>query len=192
ARRDRGGQTSLFERPDLRRRRRGEWRLRISQRRRGTRNDFSRTRGRDRPVVPGLAVPPPHRSIRYCRIVRHCRFGDLRSGGGTGATVRLRTPALPVRLYCLGSFLIPGFPLIAALLDLLQHQTVAAVSRFAYGLMILLAVALGLSIVIEVGNVDIARQPPLDLAYPLTLLLRAVASFLAACAFAMWFSTPLR
>ena len=40
-------------------------------------------------------------------------------------------------------FLIPGFPLIAALLDLLQHQTVAAVSRFAYGLMILLAVALG-------------------------------------------------
>jgi uncharacterized membrane protein YjjP (DUF1212 family) len=89
-------------------------------------------------------------------------------------------------------FLIPGFPLIAALLDLLQHQTVAAVSRFAYGLMILLAVALGLSIVIEVGNVDMARQPPLDLAYPLTLLLRAIASFVAACAFAMVFNTPLR
>ena len=89
-------------------------------------------------------------------------------------------------------FLIPGFPLIAALFDLLQHQTVAAVSRFAYGLMILLAVALGLSIVIEVGNVDIARQPPLDLAYPLTLLLRAIASFVAACAFAMVFNTPLR
>jgi uncharacterized membrane protein YjjP (DUF1212 family) len=89
-------------------------------------------------------------------------------------------------------FLIPGFPLIAALFDLLQHQTVAAVSRFAYGLMILLAVALGLSIVIEVGNVDIARQPPLDLAYPLTLLLRAIVSFVAACAFAMVFNTPLR
>jgi len=89
-------------------------------------------------------------------------------------------------------FLIPGFPLIAALFDLLQHQTVAAVSRFAYGLMILLAVALGLSIVIEVGNVDIARQPPLDLAYPLMLLLRAVVSFVAACAFAMVFNTPLR
>ena len=89
-------------------------------------------------------------------------------------------------------FLIPGFPLIAALFDLLQHQTVAAVSRFAYGLMILLAVALGLSIVIEVGNVDIARQPPLDLTYPLMLLLRAIASFVAACAFAMVFNTPLR
>ena len=87
-------------------------------------------------------------------------------------------------------FLIPGFPLIAALFDLLQHQTVAAVSRFAYGVMILLAVALGLSIVIEVGNVDIARQPPLDLTYPLMLLLRAIASFVAACAFAMVFNTP--
>jgi hypothetical protein len=43
-------------------------------------------------------------------------------------------------------FLIPGFPLIAALFDLLRHQTVAAVSRFAYGVMILLAVALGLSL----------------------------------------------
>ena len=89
-------------------------------------------------------------------------------------------------------FLIPGFPLIAALFDLLQHQTVAAVGRFAYGAMLLLAVALGLSIVIEVGNVDITRQPPLDLAYPLKLLLRAVASFVAACAFAMLFNTPVR
>jgi len=89
-------------------------------------------------------------------------------------------------------FLIPGFPLIAALFDLLQHQTVAAVSRFAYGAMILLAVALGLSIVIEAGNVDITRQPPLDLAYPLKLLLRAIASFVAACAFAIVFNTPVR
>jgi len=89
-------------------------------------------------------------------------------------------------------FLIPGFPLIAALFDLLQYQTVAAVSRFAYGAMILLAVALGLSIVIEAGNVDITRQPPLDLAYPLKLLLRAIASFVAACAFAMLFNTSVR
>jgi len=89
-------------------------------------------------------------------------------------------------------FLIPGFPLIAPLFDLLRHQTVAAVSRFAYGVMILLAVALGLSIVIAVANIDITRQPPLELAYPLKLLLRAVASFVAAGAFAMLFNTPVR
>jgi uncharacterized membrane protein YjjP (DUF1212 family) len=89
-------------------------------------------------------------------------------------------------------FLIPGFPLIAALFDLLRYQTVVAVSRFAYGVMILLAVALGLSIIIAAGTIDITRQPPLELAYPLKLLLRAIASFVAACAFAMLFNTPAR
>jgi uncharacterized membrane protein YjjP (DUF1212 family) len=86
-------------------------------------------------------------------------------------------------------FLIPGFPLIAGLFDLLQFQTVAAVSRLAYGVMILLAVALGLSIVIAIGGVDITRQPSLELAYQLKLLLRAIASFVAACAFAMLFNS---
>jgi uncharacterized membrane protein YjjP (DUF1212 family) len=85
-------------------------------------------------------------------------------------------------------FLIPGFPLIAALFDLLQYQTVAAVSRFAYGVMILLAVAFGLSIVIAVAGIDISRQPPFELVYPLKLLLRAVASLVAGCAFAMLFN----
>ncbi len=85
-------------------------------------------------------------------------------------------------------FLVPGFPLIAGLFDLLQYQTVAAVSRLAYGVMVLLAVALGLSIVIAVAEVDVTRQPSFALAYPLELLLRAAASFVAGCAFAMLFN----
>lgn len=89
-------------------------------------------------------------------------------------------------------FLIPGFPLIAGLFDLLQFQTVAAVSLLAYGVMILLALALGLSIVIAIGGVDITRQPPLELAYQLKLPLRAIASFVAACAFAMLFNSSAR
>jgi len=89
-------------------------------------------------------------------------------------------------------FLIPGFPLLAALLDLLYHQTVAAVSRLAYGVMILLALAFGLSIVIAVAGVDLSPQPPLALAYPLKLVLRAVASFAAGCAFAMLFNGSAR
>jgi uncharacterized membrane protein YjjP (DUF1212 family) len=89
-------------------------------------------------------------------------------------------------------FLVPGFPLIAGLFDLLQHQTVAAVSRLAYGVMMLLAVALGLSVVIALAHVDLARQPPLELAYPLKLSLRAVASLAAACAFAMLFNAATR
>ena len=89
-------------------------------------------------------------------------------------------------------FLVPGFPLIAALFDLLQYQTVAAVSRLAYGVMILLAVAFGLSIVIAVAGVDLSPQPLPEIAYPLKLLLRAVASFAAGCAFAMLFNNPAR
>jgi uncharacterized membrane protein YjjP (DUF1212 family) len=85
-------------------------------------------------------------------------------------------------------FLVPGFPLIAGLFDLLQYQTVAAVSRLAYGVMMLLAVALGLSIVIGIAGIDVSREPPLELAYPLKLLLRAAASFVAASAFAMLFN----
>ena len=59
-------------------------------------------------------------------------------------------------------------------------------------MMLLLAVALGLSIVIEVAGIDVSRQPPAEFVYPLKLLLRAVASFLAGSAFAMLFNSSPR
>jgi uncharacterized membrane protein YjjP (DUF1212 family) len=89
-------------------------------------------------------------------------------------------------------FLVPGFPLIAGLFDLLHYQTVAAVSRLAYGVMLLLAVTLGLSIVIVIAEVDLLRQPPLEFPYPLTQLLRAIASFVAGAGFAMLFNSSAR
>jgi uncharacterized membrane protein YjjP (DUF1212 family) len=89
-------------------------------------------------------------------------------------------------------FLVPGFPLIAGLFDLLQYQTVAAVSRLAYGVMMLLAVAFGLSIVIAVGGVEVSRQPSVELDYTLRLFFRAVASFGSGCAFAMLFNNSPR
>ena len=89
-------------------------------------------------------------------------------------------------------FLVPGFPLVGGLFDLLQYKTVAGVSRLAYGTMILLAVALGLSIVIAIAGIDLSRQPPPELAYPLTLVLRAFASFVAGGAFAMLFNSSAR
>ncbi len=89
-------------------------------------------------------------------------------------------------------FLVPGFPLVAALLDLLQYQTVAALTRFAYGAMILLAAAFGLSIVIALAGFDMAPQQPPALAFSLTLLLRAIASFTGGCGFAMLYNTSTR
>jgi uncharacterized membrane protein YjjB (DUF3815 family) len=82
--------------------------------------------------------------------------------------------------------------LIAALFDLLQHQTSAAMSRLAYGAMILLAVAFGLSIIIGIVGVDLSPQPSFDIAYSQKLLLRAIASFIAGGAFAMLFNNSIR
>jgi uncharacterized membrane protein YjjP (DUF1212 family) len=89
-------------------------------------------------------------------------------------------------------FLVPGFPLIAALFDLLQYQTVAALSRLAYGVMMLLAVAFGLSIVVAVGGVEVSRLSSVQLSYELKLLLRCLASFVSGWAFALVFNCSLR
>nr|WP_272949981.1 threonine/serine exporter family protein [Sinorhizobium meliloti] len=90
-------------------------------------------------------------------------------------------------------FLIPGVALIAGLFDLLEHQTVAALSRLASGALTVFIVASGLSIVVAVAAIELLpRSAPTELAYPLRLSLRAVASFVAGCSFAMLFnSTPL-
>jgi uncharacterized membrane protein YjjP (DUF1212 family) len=89
-------------------------------------------------------------------------------------------------------FLVPGFPLVAGLLDLLQHQTTAALTRIAYGLMIFLAATFGLSIVIGIVRVDFSPQPVIELAYPLKLAVRAAASFVGGCGFAMLFNNSVR
>jgi uncharacterized membrane protein YjjB (DUF3815 family) len=89
-------------------------------------------------------------------------------------------------------FLIPGFPLIAALFDLLQNQVDAALGRLAHGVMTLLAVGLGVGVVIEIAGIDLPTQAQLELAYPLKLLLRALASFLVGAGFAILFNSSPR
>ncbi len=89
-------------------------------------------------------------------------------------------------------FLVPGFSLVAALLDLLQYQTAAAVSRFAYSAMILLAAAFGLSIVIAAAGFDVTSQPSHELAQPLKLLSRGAASLAGGCGFALLFNCSAR
>jgi uncharacterized membrane protein YjjP (DUF1212 family) len=89
-------------------------------------------------------------------------------------------------------FLAPGFPLVAGLLDLVQYQTTAALTRLIYGVTLFLAATFGLSFVIGIAGTSITRQPGIELAYPLTLVLRAVASFVGGCAFAMAFNCPVR
>ena len=89
-------------------------------------------------------------------------------------------------------FLAPGFPLVAAQLDLVQYQTTAALTRLIYGMMLFLAATFGFSIVIGITGTSIVRQPGIEMAYPLEIMLRAVASFVGGCAFAMVFNCPGR
>ncbi len=90
-------------------------------------------------------------------------------------------------------FLVPGFPLVASLLDLLQHQTLAGIVRLTYGTLILLAAAFGLSVVAAIAGltaVAAANAPHgIELA---PLLWRAVASFVGGCGFAVLYNSPAR
>ncbi|MDP2376082.1 threonine/serine exporter ThrE family protein [Reyranella sp.] len=90
-------------------------------------------------------------------------------------------------------FLVPGFPLVASLLDAVQHQPIAALSRLFYATMILLAAAIGLSAVAAIAGlaatVAPAAPPGLE---PLTLALRALASLLAGFGFAALYNSSTR
>ncbi len=90
-------------------------------------------------------------------------------------------------------FLVPGFPLVAALLDLLQHQTMAGLARLAYGVIVLLAAAFGLSAVVAIAGITaISSEPAIRDAEGVTLLLRAVASFAGGCGFAVLYNSSPR
>ena len=90
-------------------------------------------------------------------------------------------------------FLVPGFPLVASLLDIVQHQPVAALSRLFYALMILLAAAIGLSAVAAVAGLAATPAPTAPYGVgPITLALRALASLLAGFGFAALYNSSTR
>jgi uncharacterized membrane protein YjjP (DUF1212 family) len=88
-------------------------------------------------------------------------------------------------------FLVPGFPLITALLDLLQYETAAALMRLAYATVLLLAASFGLSAVVAVVGFAVETPPP-PVTVPLRILLRGVASLVGACGFAVLYNSSWR
>lgn len=89
-------------------------------------------------------------------------------------------------------FLVPGFPLVAALLDLFQHEIPVAVSRLVYAFMLCLMVALGLSVVTTWAGFAIEQPPPLEFDRALLAAFRSLASFIGAFGFAILFNSSLR
>jgi uncharacterized membrane protein YjjB (DUF3815 family) len=116
----------------------------------------------------------------------YCVAANLAHGAGFGvgrSNVGLVSSVL---------FLIPGFPLVTALLDQLQHETAAALSRLAHAMMFVLTAAVGLSVVIALVGFSIEMSPQHMLAKPLTIFWWAVASFCGACGLAILYNGTWR
>jgi uncharacterized membrane protein YjjB (DUF3815 family) len=77
---------------------------------------------------------------------------------------------------------------VTALLDQLQHETAAALSRLAHAMMFVLTAAVGLSVVIALVGFSIEMAPQHMLAKPLTIFWWAVASFCGGCGFAILYN----
>src|SRR4029453_16361332 len=101
----------------------------------------------------------------------YCLAAALAHGAGFGVGRR------HVGLVSSVLFLIPGFPLVTALLDQLQHETAAALSRLAHAMMFVLTAAVGLSVVIALVGFSIEPSPQHTFGKPLMIVGWAVASF---------------
>lgn len=89
-------------------------------------------------------------------------------------------------------FLVPGFPLITAALDLSRLDFTAGVSRLTYALTIMMSAALSVWGVSAVMGLTPNPAGPLDLGDGQMLALRLVASALGVLGFAVLFNSPWR
>ncbi|MDM7830316.1 threonine/serine exporter family protein [Cellulomonas edaphi] len=89
-------------------------------------------------------------------------------------------------------FLIPGFALVTAALDLARLDFSAGLSRLTYALMILTSAALAVWGVSSIVGLTPVPPAPLGLDHSFLLVLRAIASFLGVLGFALMFNSPWR
>ncbi|EEZ91811.1 threonine/serine exporter family protein [Mobiluncus mulieris] len=89
-------------------------------------------------------------------------------------------------------FLVPGFPLITSMLDLVRMDLSAGIPRFVYTLMLVVSagVAVWLVSVVFDWAVDPPAQPPIHGVW--LFVVRAICSFIASTGFAMLFNCTWR
>ncbi len=89
-------------------------------------------------------------------------------------------------------FLVPGFPMVTSLLDLIRQDFSAGISRGTYVTMLLISSAISVWAVTSLFGWSVE---PITAAYHLTpgvlFFARAIATFIAAFGFAMLFNAPL-
>ncbi|HML50051.1 MAG TPA: threonine/serine exporter family protein [Propionicimonas sp.] len=89
-------------------------------------------------------------------------------------------------------FLVPGFPLVTAALDLARFDFTSGVSRLLYATLITLAAAVGVWIVAVIYGLSPGEIPPLNLPLPMLAALWLGAGFVGVLGFAVTFNTPLK
>ncbi len=89
-------------------------------------------------------------------------------------------------------FLVPGFPLLTAALDLARFDIISGLSRLTYATMITLAAAMGAWLIAWSFGLAPAESAPLALPVGALAALRFAASFAGVLGFAVTFNTPFR
>lgn len=89
-------------------------------------------------------------------------------------------------------FLVPGFPLMTAALDLARLDLAAGLYRLSYAALITLAAGMAAWVVAAGFRLDPTVPAPPSIAWGLLLGLRILASFFGVLGFALTFNTPWR
>lgn len=87
-------------------------------------------------------------------------------------------------------FLVPGFPLITGLLDLVRSDFAAGVHRLVYAGMIVLGASAAIWTVSVIAGVETSADASLGLPFEIELPLRAFATFIGVLGFAIIFNSP--
>jgi len=110
------------------------------------------------------------------------RLLDLALGGPSGR--------MAAGLICAAIFLIPGFPLVTAGLDLTRIDLLAGIPRLTYAAMVLLSITLGVWAVITISGVSPDPVPALTGQPAVIWTALLVASFFAVFGWAIMFNSP--
>lgn len=89
-------------------------------------------------------------------------------------------------------FLVPGFPLVTAMLDLVRQDLSSALSRSAYVLMVMASAGVAVWTVTHIFHWEVEAANAVALTGPLLYALRCLCSFVAAYGFAILFNAPPR
>ncbi len=102
------------------------------------------------------------------------------------------SPRMAAGFICASIFLIPGFPLVTAGLDLTRIDLLTGIPRMAYAAMVLLAITIGVWVVAALAGVSPDPVPTPDGPPALVWTALIAASFFAVFGWATMFNSPLR